>query len=460
MDGNGYRERVKRIYRFIEDSLYFNRPDMEVKGKRYNSSLYFNRPDMEVKGKRYNSALLFSLLTALNEGKELIIGEPGLGKTTSAEYVGALLYQYPLGVIWSSEVSGHPEQTEEKIIGRPDLGKLNKGIEEVVWSGFSQLPVKIVDEINRLPETKQSMILDGVDRGNWEYLNQMIINEEYCLFATANYQDRGTNTIIPPLIDRFDVMVESKHPGPSISFMISTKRKDILRNPEYERKLQGTLSKKIPLEKKMVEIERICDQFGDDIERTYGVQTLNRAERRQIRAEMAQLEFDLDADVFTRMLIAELSFCYRYGQKRSNETCDEGCHYDGYLCHDVKNCASNRLPMSIRNYAQALAWFLGSDRVDIEHVRAVTPYTIAHRVQWKDHYVSERERSKRSDPLPVFLAKEAVKEVFGRYVEQSDLLKQALAVGYRVFEGEELEFVACDHPIYAEIKRTLGQEAG
>ncbi len=45
-----------------------------------------------------------------------------------------------------------------------------------------------------LPETKQSMILDGVDRGNWEYLNEMIINEEYCLFATANYQDGGTNT--------------------------------------------------------------------------------------------------------------------------------------------------------------------------------------------------------------------------------------------------------------------------
>ena len=57
-----------------------------------------------------------------------------------------------MGAIWASEVGGHPEQTEEKIVGRPDLGKLNQGQEEVVWSSFVQLPVKIVDEINKAKE--------------------------------------------------------------------------------------------------------------------------------------------------------------------------------------------------------------------------------------------------------------------------------------------------------------------
>ena len=183
--------------------------------------LYLNRPDVEVGGEKFNSTLLLSLLTALLGGKELVSGEPGLGKTTSAEYVCALLYRLPLGVLWGSEVAGHPEQTEEKMVGRPDLGKLNRGEEQVVWSNFVQLPVKIIDEINRLPETKQSLILDGVDRGNWEYLNQILLQDEYCLFATANYQDQGTQTIIPPLLDRFDVMVESKHPGANLSFFIS-----------------------------------------------------------------------------------------------------------------------------------------------------------------------------------------------------------------------------------------------
>ena len=112
------REAVLEIYNFIGENLYLNRPDIEINGDKFNSTL------------------LMSLLTGLCQGKELIIGEPGLGKTTSAEYVCSLLYRFPLGTIWASEVSGHPEQTEEKIIGRPDLGKLNQLVDQLETDDF------------------------------------------------------------------------------------------------------------------------------------------------------------------------------------------------------------------------------------------------------------------------------------------------------------------------------------
>jgi len=430
---------VMEIYRFINDHLYFNRPDIEIKGESYNSTI------------------LFSLLTGLKKGKELIIGEPGLGKTTSAEYVSSLIYQFPLGVIWGSEVSGHPEQTEEKIIGRPDLGKLNRGEEDVVWSNFSQIPVKIVDEINRLPETKQSMILDGVDRGNWEYLNEIIINDEYCLFATANYQDGGTNTIIAPLVDRFDVIVESRYPGANLSFLIGkAKRKDhILRHPKYEKDLHRIFKSKISYEKKIQKVEEVCNVFGEYVREVLGVRPLQRQERDQIRTEMERLELDLDASALTRMILAEFSFCERYGQKRVVENCEEGCHYTGYLCHDIKNCSSNRLPTSITKYAQGLAWLLDDPVIDIEHVKSVIPYTLAHRVQWKDEIFSQKERAKRDDPFPIFIAKEAVKTVSQRYREQSEHLKDALAIGSKIFQGESLEPLEGDHPLYVEIKKDI-----
>jgi MoxR-like ATPase len=442
MTQNQYREKIRGMYDFIKENLYFNRPDLEIKGEKFNS------------------ALIFSLLTGLNRGKELIIGEPGLGKTTSAEYVGSLLYRIPIGVIWGAEVSGHPEQTEEKIIGRPDLGKLNRGKEEVVWSNFAQIPVKIVDEINRLPETKQSMILDGVDRGNWEYLNEMIINEEYCLFATANYQDRGTNTIIAPMVDRFDVEVESRHPGPNIAYLVGKfDQKDrILRNPRAENSLQKILTSKLSYQTKIRQMEEVFDSYGGFLKRKLSVETVGLQERKAIRAEIARLELDLDANAFTRMLLAELSFCYKYGQKRSVENCEEGCHFTGYLCHDIRNCASNRLPTSIKSYSQALAWLIGDAEVDVEHIKAVTPYTLTHRIQWKEEYLSTKEKDKRDNPFQVYLAKEAVKAVFNRYGEQNEHLKNALAVGYRVFNGEALEPVDGDHPVYFEIKKDLGVE--
>jgi MoxR-like ATPase len=439
MKNGTVRQKAQDVYGFIAENLYFNRPDMTVGEESFNS------------------ALLFGLLTALNRGKELIIGEPGLGKTTSAEYIAAMSYRLPLGLIWASEVSGHPEQTEEKIIGRPDLGRLNKGEEVVVWSYLAQLPVKIVDEINRLPETKQSMILDGVDRGNWEYLNDVIINEEYCLFATANYQDRGTNTLIAPLIDRFDVMVESKHPGPNMALMIGMKDKyeNVLRSREYEREFQEILLERGDYHEKMRGIDTLCNRFGEHMEREHGVRMLSQDERREARECMKELPLDLDANAFLRTVIAELSFCYKYGQKRSDEHCEEGCHYTGFLCHHLKNCISNRFPISVRSYSQALAWLIGAEEVAIEHIKAVLPYTMAHRLQLKEDYVAQKQTDTREDPFQVYIAKEMVNEMYRRYNEQSSHIKNALAVGYQTISGKDLEPIEGDHPIYVEIKRDL-----
>jgi hypothetical protein len=285
----------------------------------------------------------------------------------------------------------------------------------------------------------------------------MIINDEYCLFATANYQDGGTNTIIAPLVDRFDGMVESRYPGANLSFLIGKmRRKDrILRHPKFEKELYRVLKSKITYEKKILRIEEICNAFGDYVQEVLNVRPLQRQDRDQIRSEMERLELDLDASAFTRLILAELSFCDVYGQKRIVENCEEGCHYTGYLCHQIKNCASNRLPTSIKLYGQGLAWLLGDSEIDIEHVNSILPYTLSHRIQWKDEVLSQKERAKRDDPFPIFLAKEAVKMVSQRYREQSDHLKDALAVGSKIFQGESLEPLEGDHPLYVEIKKDV-----
>jgi hypothetical protein len=423
------------------------------------AELVLTRPDMDVKGIPFNSGLLMSFLTGLFQGKELIIGEPGLGKTTSAEYVCALLYRFPLGVIWRSEVAGHPEQTEEKIIGRPDLGKLNQGDEVVVWSYFTLLPVKIIDEINRLPETKQSMILDGVDRGKWEYLNDAIINQEFCLFATANYHDQGTNTIIAPLIDRFDLMVESKHPGPNLAYQIGIRGSNglTLRHEELEDEFHQILSARLPYHVRMERVEEICGRFAETLEKESGIRTLSSVERQAIRLQKEQIPFDLDSSAFLRLVLAELSFCHRFGQKRSHEMCEEGCHFTGYFCSTIQNCVSNRLPISVRSISQALAWFLGDETVGLEHLMAVLPHALAHRIQWKERTLAQCDKEARDDPLAIYMAKKAVKEMHRRYMEQSSQVKDALSIACRIAEGEKVEPIRGDHPIYWEIMKDMGE---
>jgi Mg-chelatase subunit ChlI len=442
MQATDQRGKVRDIYTFISENLYFARPDLDLQGDTVNATL------------------LLSLLTALVGGKALIIGEPGLGKTTAAEYVCALMYGFPLGVIWSSVVAGHPEQTEEKIIGRPDLGKLNQGEEAVVWSWFARLPVKIVDEINRLPETKQSLILDGVERGKWEYLNQGLINDEFCLFATANYQDQGTNTLIPPLLDRFDILVESKHPGANIASLIGQvrTREALLRHEASDEAFVAALRGTGNGQHRRPSLEAAQRQFAKVLQQRCGVRVLCRADRQTARQEIAALEVEPAASAFLRMMVAELSFCCKYGQKRSSEVCDEGCHYTGYLCYEVRNCASNRLPGSLYRYAQALAWWQGAARVEVEHMRTILPYTLAHRTQWRESYLLARERERRQEPILLHAARQATATVFRRFHEQRHEIMSALHTAAGLMDGAELPPPQGDHPLYAEIRRDLRLE--
>ncbi|MAG52499.1 MAG: hypothetical protein CMH62_00880, partial [Nanoarchaeota archaeon] len=80
---------------------------------RIGDDFYLCRDDLNISGEDYNSALLFGVLTELNKGKELIFGEPGRGKTTSAEYLHSLFYGLPLDLVKSVALRGHPQLTEE-----------------------------------------------------------------------------------------------------------------------------------------------------------------------------------------------------------------------------------------------------------------------------------------------------------------------------------------------------------
>jgi hypothetical protein len=114
--------------------------------------------------------------------------------------------------------------------------------------------------------------------------------------------------------------------------------------------------------------------------------------------------------------------------------------------------------MSVRRYAQGLAWLLGDGIVDVEHLRTVIPYAAAHRIQWRDELDVLDEVGPRTEILPIHRVREATREVYRRYREQGDRIKSALAVAYRILDGEKLQPTEGDHPIYSEIMRDLGME--
>ncbi|MBW3011906.1 hypothetical protein KY311_01870, partial [Candidatus Woesearchaeota archaeon] len=54
----------------------------------------------------------------------LLIGEPGWGKTSAASIIASACTGLPIDLYRSVQISGHPDQTEEKMVARPDYGDL------------------------------------------------------------------------------------------------------------------------------------------------------------------------------------------------------------------------------------------------------------------------------------------------------------------------------------------------
>ena len=434
------RARIGDIYNFID------------------SHLYDNLRDFNIKDQSFNTTLLFSILTCLVPGKLLILGEPGMGKTTASEYVACFLFSYPLELIWQAELHGHSEQTEEKMIGRPNLGKLNQGKEEVVWSVFTRLQVKIVDEINRVPASKQDILLDGIDRGLWSYLDEVLINNERCFFATANYAEGRSLDLTYRLIDRFDLLVESRFPGAILSYEVGDTREiaDKLRHGDLAQHAFRILRKDRSYEENLAQLDyEVSAPYQAYLKETLGVEALGNKERISIRQEMKALKLNADAEAYIVMLITELSFCYRFGQKRFHEECDRGCHYTPYLCSRIRNSISNRFSQSLLAYARSLAWFLKDGEVDLEHVTAVAPYVLAHRLRWQEQVFLAALRDQRQDPIEIHLARESVEEVASRYREQSATVKSTFRTACEMIEGFPGEWPQGDHPLYRELRKVV-----
>lgn len=402
---------------------------------RIRTDFYLCRDDLFISGGKYNSALLFGVLTELNKGKQLLFGEYGGGKTTSAEYLNALFNSLPLDLVKRVAMRGNPQLTEEKVIGRPDYGKLHGQEEKVVWQHFVLVGPKIFDEFNRVPESNQAIVLNGVDRGEWNYLNDFISTGPQPFFATCNYSDRGNNGLIPPMLDRFDVAVEAKFPGVANTLFISQdyhNEKDIiLSDPKLTRAALKVLNSGKLYEELQKEIGQLIVEHGTNLE-SKGFPVLSEEEKQRIEEEIKSIPLDEDAKTYFAFLIAEMNVSPKYGQKRSIDPIDSAAGL--YLQTAFVGSGSRREDKSIVRYAQALAWLQKQNKVNLDHIAQIAPYVLWHRINWTDETLSKFRDDDRKESLDLHIAKSLLGEgtaefpgVKKRFIESKENYQRVLS---------------------------------
>lgn len=321
----------------------------------------------------YASPLLFVTLTGLlNHGTMILTGGPGLGKTTSAELAGPMLTGTSLEDVLASEILGHPQLTEEKMVASYDLGKLvHSGERFVLPSKFLECPVKILDEVNRIPPDTLSILMKLADTGKAIYGGKLLVSPKGPLYATANYADEGNFTLTPPFLDRFDVAVMVTSPAP---WDLRT-----IRNRGDE-KLNGGVEglTKFPKELKL-DLDKI---------------------RREINSLPETTESDIsEIEEFSDFMYASLRFSEAASQNLVRATkgnawaANQNNAAPGHFTSNPHTYSVNELTIrtmkAMPRYAKAFAWFNGDEKVTLDHLKKVMPYLLWHKIQPSDAAVAE-----------------------------------------------------------------------
>lgn len=366
------------------------------------------------------------------DANTLLIGEPGFAKTTGAKVVSCIMSGYPFDTYEAAQVQGHPDQTFETMIARPDFSKLAKE-ESVIWLASAYLPVRIIDEINRLSSGHQDGWLNILETGRINYLNATFFTGTTPCYATANHPDDGNHVLIPPLRDRFLAHVESGYIG-------ATYRKDIRRAIENidelkDEKLTTEImdivnDKSLDIKERFRKIELAQKSYLSKKYKETGATLFNAETKKRAKQEIDDIPLSTEVDILLMMIDSELNFTPTFGRKRCSDPVDTSNHAKKLASTKVKNAFSPRgSTKGLENYAKALAYLIGDEKAEKYHLTAVAPHVLGHRLEFTDDFRGQHQADIRGglfgDTIEMHLAGKLVEGVnanYGTVKENLDLI--------------------------------------
>ena len=342
------RKKVWKIINLTQaNQLFVHYKDLSIK--------YLTEKSKKVSTSILPEILTLCVLNALVPNSAiLLVGGHGGGKTTLAKLLGRMFTATSLNDVESSIIRGHPQLTEEKLIGTLKLGKLMKeGEEEVVWRKFVTNFWKIIDEVNRLTPYAQDILLSLLAEGTVKYYDSIKSINKFCLFATINPHDIGTFELSQPFLDRFGISVPISMPS--------------------SHDLQLILSGKDEKYSGMDELVQVPEILSID-------------DLMEIWYYVNRIPFSSEVNNYIHAIIREFTLCSRVDKgntediKPSAGLCS-GCHFNTAqnICNKIDSILSVRVAKDLLRYSKALAWLLGINNIDVNIVNTIAPYVISHR---------------------------------------------------------------------------------
>lgn len=318
--------------------------------------LHLGRRDLAIGSSRVNAQLYFAVANAcLRNRAVLLYGGLGANKTTLVNLLGSSFLGLPFSVVENFMVSGHPEQTEEKIVGFLDPRQWSNASADVnvLWTPWAQSRWKVINEINRFPSGKQNLFLEILQKRKIAYAGQVLEAGDTCYFATMNPDLSSTYPMDEALLDRISACVPAMQPDFLGSLFLAERERDV-------RELALELPRFTP------------------------------AEFESLPGMVSRVGLDANVELAVVSLLRDFTLCERAPGNDKTQLSEanpsrglcSGCHYfnnSEVLCWQTDEGLSDRVRQDLRDFTRAMAFMLGKDG-NIEVLRAVAPYVIWHRV--------------------------------------------------------------------------------
>ena len=398
---------VKALDKIRINNLYVH--NAELAGAKFVTQKLKNR-------RVYLVETLAVLNAIVDRGTMLLYGGHGGGKTTLSKYLGQIFCHLSKDGIEDCILRGHPQLTEEKILGNLDFAQLtgNKDLTndkiDVIWNDFVKSEWKIIDEVNRISPYAQNILLSLLAESTVKYQNQALSIPRFSLYATMNPKDEGNTTLSLPFLDRFAIALP-------------------MTMPDYDS--FSTIGKK----DKSMRSEDLSSYLPD----------FNLFD---VQEQVRSITYSEDAELYINFIIASYRICERVS-KESNESitvdknlCD-GCHMNApqKVCNKIKQPLSVRVKEDLYRYGKALAWFLGESEVTTEHINILAPYMIWHRSRLAKRFMTDKISSIKGENSdePIFITNpdlDATADIIAIIRNEFESVKSYLKTFERIKKGK------------------------
>lgn len=415
-----HKDIISALDRLRVSSLYVHNAELE--------GAEFSVP--ELSGRKVYLVETLAVINAIVEkGTMMLYGGHGGGKTTLSKYLGQIFVHLSKEKIEDCILRGHPQLTEEKILGTLDFAQMmnpnliKDGKINVIWNDFVDSQWKIIDEINRLSPYAQNILLSLLAESSVKYHNQSKTLSSFTLFATMNPKDNANFELSLPFLDRFALALP-------------------ITMPDYDS--FSTIGRK---DKSNINLSDWIQDFSLE----------------SVQEEVKDVQYTDDAEFFINFLIDSYRLCCRVS-KETNEslsvdkTLCKGCHYEAEnkVCSKIKHPLSVRVKEDLYKYGKAMAWFLGDPKVEVKHIELLAPYMIWHRSElskkFRNDFSSKKVEGTSSvstDDIMVDVQLDATKEIIKLIRKEFDGVKNYLK------DFEEVKKGALDEDSFTQLKSNI-----